>query len=158
MHGRFAEPVLRRVVELGALRRQLRDWILRSRWTHAQVARAVQMYNSTSACTAAIGSLLSDDPSPLARKNAAAVAAFLAANPAPGPFDDWLGERARAALALSKYDRIRAEAEAVEQARAARRDALLAAERAPRRRPRREFLDSATIHALSGGTLRSLRG
>ncbi|MDQ4421434.1 hypothetical protein OOT33_13485 [Sphingobium sp. DEHP117] len=132
------------------VRQNLVAWRKRSGWSLNQVASAVSALNDQVLNSCQISRLL--EGATMQVDFLRMVSKLIDDYRNPGSFEQWQNMIARRAKArkLDESDEILRRVEQVERERDERRRALLAAERGPRKVQQRDYLDKATLAALSG--------
>lgn len=140
----------RRETQCVRAREELAKWQERTGWSLNQIGTAMSTVEDVSGNPYQIGKLMNGEfipPDTVQR-----LLKFIRHYANPGSFERWRDKAARTSMArkVDERDEIFRRVEQVEREREERRRALLAAERRPREIKQREYLDKATMAALSG--------
>ena len=138
--------------------RRAKAWINLNRWSVNQMVRAISLHAGVQFGHQTLAAILAGGE--CTDVTATKLSRFMTNYPhPPGGFEGWLQRWSASNERKIGDDEIRRRREALEREREERRRALLAAERRPWKRADNDdvHLDAATIAALSGGTIRSLR-
>ncbi|RXR28919.1 hypothetical protein [Sphingobium fluviale] len=131
-------------------RQSLIEWRKRTGWSLNQIATAMSMVNEHNINACLISKLL--DGGMMQVDFLRHLSKLIDEYRNPGTFERWRDAIARNATRrkMDERDEILRRVEQVEREREERRRALLAAERRPREVKQRDYLDKATLAALSG--------